>query len=501
MPSAGTSSTAMPSAGTSHATKSEPGVLPGSESQAECIDPSHYAASTNLPTGDATTTAATPEPDLSLAVTAGPDDISKLVYVRVSENALAHIGTFVEAAPRTHDPAGKSQIHGLQQVLRRFRETRATDDLVERTEFDAEVARHVRFRDQFDKLGGLAEEEARRADAEEQRADQSAELVIELRAVIARLLTSPPPAPDAAAAPTPRPNLIKIAEPAPYSGCRDGLKQFKNKLTLMLADQHRFADEQHRLRYCFQLLQGEALAIMEPFLRDDSHIAFETVKDFLKELTRVFGDSNEKATAARELERLRQGNRDFSRYYADFTRLVNVLGYNGEARRDALERSLSQELLDALRYEPEPDGESLPQFEPHVKRLDDRLRRCKVLSNSRNAAPIAARTADTATRVTVTGTGGGQSRPANANASGGQPLSAEERAQRLAQGLCFYCGEHGHMDRDCTSRPAAATRTADRPTRTRNLRAAATGAPASNSEDRITEPPDSDGTESGKGNA
>ena len=57
----------------------------------------------------------------------------------------------------------------------------------------------------------------------------------------------------------------------------------------MLADQHRFADE-HRLCYCFQLLQGEALAPMEPFLREDGHIAFDTAKDFLKELTRVFGD-------------------------------------------------------------------------------------------------------------------------------------------------------------------------------------------------------------------
>ena len=86
----------------------------------------------------------------------------------------------------------------------------------------------------------------------------------------------------------------------------------------MLADRHCFADEQHRLRYCFQLLKGEALAVMEPFL---GHVAFDSAEAFLKELTKVFGDSNEKVTAAHELGRLRQGNRDFSRYYADFTRL------------------------------------------------------------------------------------------------------------------------------------------------------------------------------------
>ena len=43
--------------------------------------------------------------------------------------------------------------------------------------------------------------------------------------------------------------------------------------------------------------------------------------DFLRELTRIFGDSDELATAARDLERLRQGNWEFSRY---FVRLVAI---------------------------------------------------------------------------------------------------------------------------------------------------------------------------------
>ena len=82
-----------------------------------------------------------------------------------------------------------------------------------------------------------------------------------------------------------------------------------------------------------------------------------------------------------------QGNRDFSRYYADFTRLVNILGYNDEAKRDAQERGLSQEILDALRYESEPENETLAQYEARIKRLDDRPRRCKGLTSSRNPAP------------------------------------------------------------------------------------------------------------------
>lgn len=78
---------------------------------------------------------------------------------------------------------------------------------------------------------------------------------------------------------------------------------------------------------------------MEPFLRPNGHIALDTAEGFLKELTRIFGDSNEKATAARELERLWQGNRDFSRYYADFTRLVNILGWGTTTRPSATPRN------------------------------------------------------------------------------------------------------------------------------------------------------------------
>ena len=71
--------------------------------------------------------------------------------------ALTHIETLAKAAPRMRDPAGKAQIDGLQQALRRFGQTHATDSLVERAELDAEVAQHARLREQFDEPGDLVE--------------------------------------------------------------------------------------------------------------------------------------------------------------------------------------------------------------------------------------------------------------------------------------------------------------------------------------------------------
>lgn len=92
-----------------------------------------------------------------------------------------------------------------------------------------------------------------------------------------------------------------------------------------MADGGRFTDEQHRLRYCFSLLKGDAYATLEPYM-GPAVVAFPDTTAFLAEITKIFSDSEEKYTVSRELERLKQRSREFSRYYADFARLVAILG-------------------------------------------------------------------------------------------------------------------------------------------------------------------------------
>ena len=109
----------------------------------------------------------------------------------------------------------------------------------------------------------------------------------------------------------------EVKDPEPFTGIQTDLKHFKNQLALVLADVGRFTNIQHQLRYCFSLRKGDAYTIMKPYV-SPSGMAFPDIEAFLKEITRIFGDSDEKATAARELEKLKQGSRDFARYYADF---------------------------------------------------------------------------------------------------------------------------------------------------------------------------------------
>lgn len=64
---------------------------------------------------------------------------------------------------------------------------------------------------------------------------------------------------------------------------------------------------------------------MAPSLSPNGRISLSSPDEFLRELTRIFGDPDEAATAGRDLDRLRQGNQDFSRNYTDFIRLVTIL--------------------------------------------------------------------------------------------------------------------------------------------------------------------------------
>ena len=125
-----------------------------------------------------------------------------------------------------------------------------------------------------------------------------------------------------------------MKDPEPFSGQRNDPKRYKEQLMLVLADGGRFTDQQHRLRYCFSLLKGDVYTTMEPHV-STAGVAFTDVAAFLAEITKIFGDSDEKSTAARELEKLKQGNRDFPVYYADYARLTAFLDLTEESKKQA----------------------------------------------------------------------------------------------------------------------------------------------------------------------
>ncbi|KAG0154713.1 hypothetical protein PDIDSM_281 [Penicillium digitatum] len=158
--------------------------------------------------------------------------------------------------------------------------------------------------------------------------------------------TVPPPVPEPAAEPgvaaamgTPpslTPNL-----PAPTGP--EGppiLSQIKEKLNI---NRDRFPTPQSRMTYVTNRLKGIPYAQILPYIRDGI-CQLNDFTDILDILERAFGDPNRARNARNELYRLRQGNKEFSLFFAEFQRLAMEGEMHNEALPTMLEQAINREM-------------------------------------------------------------------------------------------------------------------------------------------------------------
>lgn len=273
------------------------------------------------------------------------------------------------------------------------------------------------------------------------------------------------------------PKIEKIPDPPKYSGGREELTPFLAQLRLKIhSNPDGYPTVQHKLAYLYSRLEGAALKQLMPLLQDDDTIAFGSLKEATDMLVQCYGDPDEKGTALHLLENLRQTNRDFSTYFAEFQRLMGILDYSEEAKLHMLKRGLSNEIKEKLvGVADEPTN--FDGFVTLVKRLDNKIRAYAqetnrrtnrnstnhiqprtTTSSSRAAAPVAQAVAPRLPPATVQPSAIMNPQylgPAPMDLSSGRrKLTVEEKAQRLAEGRCLYCGGFGHMAGTCPVKPA-----------------------------------------------
>jgi hypothetical protein len=186
-----------------------------------------------------------------------------------------------------------------------------------------------------------------------------------------------------------------------------------------------------------------------PYLVDDKVNLVDFVS-FVRILTKAFDDPDRAGTAQRALRSLKQGNRDFFAYYAEFQRYAPETGFDDTAKRVALRDGLSRELQTCLLPIAEPDD--LSEFVELCQRIDQKIRRMSSQNRPQSLTP----------QPRTVNAGSPSSRPINqpSTATGTHPgpmdlsalrpkLSPEEKSRRLRKGRCLYCGELGHMAREC----------------------------------------------------
>lgn len=245
------------------------------------------------------------------------------------------------------------------------------------------------------------------------------------------------------------------------------LMSFLTQLRLKLAHHPDvYNTEQKMLRYAFSRLEGPALAQMIRFVQDDNTISLPTFNDWVGKLKLAYDDPDRFATAERELDSLKQGNRLFSLYYADFDRIMADLNLEGRHQITALRKGLSEEMKDFLQHRPVPT--TLEGYVTLCQEVDQiiRTRRAEKLgqrmSNHMRAAP-SAETA-TASQAAAAPAVGHNSHPTNTNSGDYGPapmdlsanrrrITMEEKAARRAEGRCLYCGGFYHFASNCPNKP------------------------------------------------
>jgi hypothetical protein len=129
---------------------------------------------------------------------------------------------------------------------------------------------------------------------------------------------------------------IELPHPPRYSGDRKELPNFISKVRSKLAGENgHFSDNQHKLRYVYGYLKGNAQNQIQPYVETDT-FSLDDVEALIKILEATFGDPDEVGMASGELDHLMQGNREFSIYYAEVQRLMAILDYDSKAKKATL---------------------------------------------------------------------------------------------------------------------------------------------------------------------
>ena len=170
----------------------------------------------------------------------------------------------------------------------------------------------------------------------------------------------------------------KHPDPPIFSGNPVKWREFKTQLRVKLhVNRDRYSTSQSRLAYTVSRLQNNPLNIVQPKITNGI-IHFSDYEDLLSHLDIAYQDPDLMIKAQRELRDLKQKNREFYLYFADFQRIIEDTGItDNKARKNALIGGISSELLNLLIYHDVP-----ALFEDLVKllqNLDSRLR----LSRSR----------------------------------------------------------------------------------------------------------------------
>jgi hypothetical protein len=222
-----------------------------------------------------------------------------------------------------------------------------------------------------------------------------------------------------------------------------------------------FPDEQSKMQYAFNRLSRLASRQILPHVQENGDIGLSDLSALIQLLAAAFGDPNRIATAERNMREIKQRNREFSQYYAEFQVIAAELDWNLSALWNTLRSEFLEKMKDSFIHTDMP--EDLPAFVTLCQKRDNQIRQRKAEKAAQHKwtpssttktppLPPAARTPETAPAGTVARYTG----PAPMDLSAERrKISDEARQKRFGEGRCLYCVGFNHRAVDCAVRKKA----------------------------------------------
>lgn len=254
----------------------------------------------------------------------------------------------------------------------------------------------------------------------------------------------------------------KLPDPERYSGRREGVRTFVDKVDNVLAGERAsFTDDESRKAYLVALLHGDAYAwysnLKEQLPRTAEGFVSITYVELKERLLLAFRDSDEEATARRKAEALRQKAGSAQDYAIKFRQFAHRTGWNDSTQQDHFRHGLTFELQKVLA--PMPPSRNLDELVNLATTVDDRLFRFRESTSRGNAGGFTGRQGLPPRRTPVynyppgdnLGNSGYDKMDLSATGPSRQhsrgPLSESEKKRRSEQGLCLYCGEKHSIEK------------------------------------------------------
>ncbi len=142
----------------------------------------------------------------------------------------------------------------------------------------------------------------------------------------------------------------------------------------MISNADQYPTSHEKLVYVMNRLEGTAMDQLMPYITVDeekgTRIDLESYEDLIRILEGAFGDPNRKVTDQKTLMTLRQRDRPFYEYWAEFQRYASETRYNTKAKISFLTSGLSVELQSQIIHHDIPEG--LNKYLTLLQTLDDK---------------------------------------------------------------------------------------------------------------------------------